>query len=180
MRNIANTIYLINKPFFLFDLLLFISMIVVRPFLFRILSKTLVYDRITKKVAMDIPPWILVKYWFSGKKRGRLMFELQDTFFEGLIKSKNVYGVNKEFKTEVNELFLKLMKRKATKLNVSFNYDITEKLSTRQITEKLILISPFHFWFYLISSILGNKKSRTRLKSIFKVVNVYKLTFKFN
>ncbi|KMY31277.1 hypothetical protein ACZ11_03165 [Lysinibacillus xylanilyticus] len=180
MRRIADIIYLITKPFILFELLLLIINLVVRPILFKSLSKTLVYDRITKKVAMDIPPCTLVKYWFSGKNRDDMAIELEDTFFEGLIKLKEVYGTNKEFKTDVYSAFFRLMKLKATELNVSFNYEIIEKISTRQITARLMLISPFHFWCYLFSSMLGNKESRKRLKSIFKVVKVYKVTFKFN
>lgn len=180
MRRIADIIYLITKPFIIFELIMFIISSVVRPILYKSLSQTLVYDRISKKLAMDMPPWVLVKYWFSRKYRGNMVNELEETFFEGLMKLKKLYGTNKEFETDVNSAFFKLMKRNATESDISFNYEVKEKISTRQITARLMLISPFHFSFYLISSMLGNKESRKKLKSIFKVVTVYRVTFKFN
>lgn len=179
MKRIADIIYLITKPFIFFELIIFIISSIYRPIFLKNLSKTLIYDPITKKVNMDIPPYVLVKYWFSGKYKDTMMRELEKTFFMGLIKLKNVYGTNKIFKTDVNSVFFRLMERNAINLNIPFEYEIKKELSIRQITERLFLISPFHFWFYIVSSILGNKKSRNKLNNIFKKVTVYRLSFNF-
>lgn len=170
MRLILDLFYVfVLKPSFLLDIIVFLIVYPVDKIVFNRLSSCLSVNRFTNTINMTISPIQLMKIWFWNKNSLKV---LESSFIEGLRNLKK----DRTYKTEVNKLFYLLMKRYVDKTNFPATFNVTEEYQTTQVLARIVLISPFHHWYYLITALLGNKKSRKKIESLFKKVIISKVT----
>ena len=163
------------KPFFIADIL--ISMFIpIKSIFNRRLSNYLSVSYLTKTMHMDISFETLLKIWSENIEEECLLTILTEGFYEGLVNLEK----GRTYKVEVNKVFFIKLKRLGKRENFPCTYEVTDKYVTRQIIERFTLMSPFHYWYYIFTAALGNKKSCEKLKKPFKKVTMYKVNLKIS
>jgi hypothetical protein len=171
MKNTAGLLYaFVLKPFFIADILISI-LIPIKSIFNKRLSNCLSVSYLTKTMHMDISFKALLKIWSEYTEEARLARFLMKGFVEGLGNFKKGHT----YKVEVNESFYDKLKRINERKNFPCSYKVTNEYETKQIIERLVLISPCHYWYYIITAALGNKKSCEKLKKPFEKVKMYKV-----